>query len=159
MEEILRALYDEGVAFVIVGGAAMQLQGSGYVTLDLDFCYERSRDNIQKLSRALAPYHPALRDAPEGLPFRFDCATIEHRLNFTLSTDLGPLDFLGEVLGIGDYAAVKAVSEIMELYGLNHRVLSLDGLIMAKRAAGRDKDIAALKELEAIKDYRNRTGL
>ncbi|MSO82453.1 MAG: hypothetical protein EXQ53_04050 [Acidobacteria bacterium] len=54
------------------------------------------RANIGRLAVALAPIHPYLRGAPEGLPFRFDAATIERGLNFTLETTLGDVDLLGE---------------------------------------------------------------
>ena len=59
------------------------------------------RANIQKLVRCLAPYSPYLRGAPPGLPFQFDERTVRMGLNFTLVTQLGDLDLLGEVIAIG----------------------------------------------------------
>ncbi|HJX09463.1 MAG TPA: nucleotidyltransferase, partial [Candidatus Binatia bacterium] len=41
IEKLLKALYDQGVEFVIIGGAAAVLHGSAYVTGDLDVCYSR----------------------------------------------------------------------------------------------------------------------
>src|SRR5260370_10584784 len=98
-EETIRILYDADVEFVVIGGAAMGLQGSAHLTKDIDFCYARTAKNIERLAKALEPYHPVLRGAPPGLPFRFDSKTIANGLNFTLSTDLGDLDFLAEVSG------------------------------------------------------------
>jgi predicted nucleotidyltransferase len=63
LEETLRVLYDAGVEFVLIGGAAMGLQGSAHLTRDMDFCYERSRSNLERLAKALQPYHPSLRGA------------------------------------------------------------------------------------------------
>jgi len=40
----------------------------------------------------------------------------------------------------------------MNLLGNDVRVLSIDGLIAAKRAAGRPKDMLVLPELEALKE-------
>jgi hypothetical protein len=108
LEETIRALYDAGVEFVVIGGAAMGLQGSAHLTKDIDFCYPRTPKNIERLAKALEPFHPVLRGAPLRLPFRFDAKTIASGLNFTLSTDLGDLDFLGEVSGV-----------LPELRGLN----------------------------------------
>ncbi len=159
LEEILRALYDGGVEFVIIGGAAMQFQGSARLTEDLDFCYLRSKRNFERLATTLAPYHPHLRGAPEGLPFHFDSATIERGSNFTLLTDLGPIDFLGHVSGLGDYEAVARESETMSVFGLDQKVLSLAGLIKSKKAAARSKDLEAIAELEAMQEYRKKTGL
>lgn len=55
LEETLRVLYDAEVDVVLIGGGAMQLQGSAYTTEDLDFCYARTKQNISKLARAVAP--------------------------------------------------------------------------------------------------------
>jgi hypothetical protein len=51
----LKALCDAGVEFVIVGGVSATLHGSAQVTDDLDICYSRSADNLQRLAKALAP--------------------------------------------------------------------------------------------------------
>lgn len=75
-------------------------------------------------------------------------------MNFTLTTDFGWIDLLGEVAGIGTYDDVLAQSIEQELYGLAVRVLSLDGLIAAKGAAGRNKDYSHLLELEELKKLR-----
>ncbi len=128
----------------------MGAHGSAHVTFDLDVCYERSKENIGRLVQALAPLNPALRNAPEGLPFRFDQETVVRGLNFTLKTDLGDLDLLGEVPGLGFYPEVLASSLEMDLYGGKCHVLSLVGLIKTKRLAGRTKDLIVIPELEAL---------
>jgi hypothetical protein len=148
---ILRQLLGQQVEFVIIGGLAMTLHGSAYVTRALDICYRRSAQNIAALATALAPLHPYLRGAPPGLPFRLDTVTIQAGLNFTLTTDLGDLDLLGEVSRVGGPEQVFAHSEEHELFGLSVRVLSLDALIAAKKAAGRIKDRNHLLELEELK--------
>lgn len=73
-EAILERLAKGEVDFIVVGGLAAALHGSAYVTRDIDVCYGRSQASIEHLCRALADLHPALRGAPEGLPFRFDAA-------------------------------------------------------------------------------------
>ena len=55
----------------------------------------------ERLAAALSRFQPYLRGAPEGLPFRFDAATIRRGLNFTLRTTAGDIDVLGEVAGVG----------------------------------------------------------
>jgi hypothetical protein len=143
------------IEFVVIGGLAMIAHGSAYITKDIDLCYRRSHENIAALAAACASIHPYLRGVPPGLPFKFDAATIQAGLNFTLTTDLGDIDFLGEVSGVGSYQKVAALSEEKEVYGLVVRVLSLDGLIAAKRAAGRNKDKLHLLELEELKKMRD----
>jgi predicted nucleotidyltransferase len=159
LEETIRILNDAGVEFVIIGGVAMGLQGSSHLTRDIDFCYSRVPLNIERLANALKPFNPALRGAPAGLPFRFDTKTIAAGLNFTLSTDLGDLDFLGEVSGLGAFPDVLAASESKVVYGVVCRVLSLEGLIKAKIAAGRPRDLYVLPELRALNELKRKTGL
>src|SRR5262245_6795653 len=145
---ILRLLSTHHVDYVVIGGLALISHGSDYVTKDVDICYSRSAKNISALAASCSSIHPYMRGAPPGLPFRFDSPTIQAGLNFTLTTDLGDIDFLGEVSGLGFYDKVLAMSEEKDVYGLKVRVLSLDGLIVAKKAAGRTKDQLHLLELE-----------
>src|SRR5579884_3974990 len=93
----LKALLERGVNFVVVGGYAATLHGGSYLTSDLDICYERAPENMQRLVSALLPYHPRLRGAPPDLPFIFDVKTLSQGMNFTLQTDLGPIDLLGRL--------------------------------------------------------------
>ncbi len=56
-EQALTALARARARFVIVGGLAVTIHGSSYVTFDLDFCYARVRENLPRLAQALDPYH------------------------------------------------------------------------------------------------------
>ena len=144
---LLGALADHEVDFVIVGAVALVLHGSPRVTRDLDVCYSRDRDNLSRLAAALAGFAPTLRGAPDGLPFVLDPATLAAGLNFTLTSSAGDIDLLGEIAGIGGYPVANRLAVTMTLYGRPTRVLSLDGLERAKRAAGRLKDLADLAEI------------
>jgi hypothetical protein len=148
---IFEALQTRKVDFVVIGAVAMVLHGSARVTRDLDICYSRERGNLDRLAKALKPFAPALRDAPDGLPFSLDPATLRAGLNFTLRSTAGDLDLFGEVTGIGGYAAVVRLSIHMTVYERDVRVLSLDGLERAKRAAGRLKDLTDLAEIREIR--------
>jgi hypothetical protein len=154
---LLRLLSEHQVDYVLIGGLAMRAHGSAHLTEDLDICYSRVPRNLKAIAAALAPAHPYLRGAPPGLPFRLDESTIQAGLNFTLTTDYGWIDLLGEVSGIGTYEKAAAQSVEIELYGIRVRVLSLDGLIAAKRAAARNKDRSHLLELEELKKMRDAT--
>jgi predicted nucleotidyltransferase len=153
---IVRVLAEGGVEFIVVGGFAATLHGSARLTSDIDVVYRRSPENIGRLVLALTPYHPYLRGAPPGLPFRWDAATMQRGLNFTLVTDIGDLDLLGEIVGGGGYEALVPYSETIHVFGIDCRCLALEGLIQVKRAAGRRKDLEAVAELEAILEERRR---
>jgi hypothetical protein len=152
LEKTIRRLAESEVKFVIVGGVALSIHGSTQVTFDLDICYARDDDNLARLVEALSPFHPQLRGAPAGLPFIWDVESLRRGLNFTLRTDLGDLDLFGEILGVGSFEQVRAASLPVPLFGIECAVLSLDGLIAAKRAAGRPKDQIILPELEALRE-------
>jgi predicted nucleotidyltransferase len=151
VEAFVKLLATHNVQFVIIGGQAMRILGSAYITEDTDICYQRTSANLAALVAAFASIHPYLRGVPPGLPFRFDVPTLAAGLNFTLDTDYGKIDILGEVSGIGFYDQVLAQSVEKILYGLSVRILSVDGLIAAKKAAGRTKDQLHLLELLELK--------
>ena len=107
---------------------------------------------MKKIVSALSQFNPHPRGFPENLPYIFDEITLQNATNFTFNTDLGDIDLLGEVAGIGDYEAVRKESTLTTLYECKVRVLTLEGLINAKRAAGRTKDLLVLPELEALRE-------
>lgn len=156
-EPALKSLTKEEVDFVVVGGLAISTHSTGYITTDLDFCYLRTKENIKKIVAALSPFNPRLRYFPEELPFVWDERTLQNGTNFTLVTSIGDIDLLGEVAGIGDYEEVKKESVVDILYGCELRILTLNGLIKAKRAAGRTKDLLVLPELEALQELLSET--
>src|ERR1044071_7457036 len=86
---------------VIIGGVAATLHGSALPTSDLGVCYARTTSNFEKLATALQSVHARLRDSPSDLSFRLEAETLRSGLNFTFSSDIGDLDLLGEVQGIG----------------------------------------------------------
>ena len=112
----------------------------------------RTPENLKKIAKALAPFKPRPRDFPAGLPFVFDEVTLLNGTNFTFETAIGDIDLLGEVAGIGDYSEVEKEFVIMQLFDYDIKILSIDGLIKSKRAAGRPKDLLVLPELEALKE-------
>ncbi len=132
----------------------MAAQGSAYQTNDFDLAYARTRSNIMCLVAALGPLHPKLRveGTPEGIPFLFDERTVSNGLNFTLMTDAGDVDLLGQVDGFLNYEELKTYSTQIDVYGVDAAFLSIPGLIRAKRAANRPKDLLALPELEALNE-------
>ncbi len=133
-EALLRLLAEQGVEFIVVGGAAATAHGSARLTKDLDIVYRRTPGNIRCLAECLAAHAPYLRGAPAGLPFELNAPTIQRGLNFTLVTRLGALDLLGEITGGGSYEDLLPHSIQLKLYGVTCRCLGLKRLIEVKRA-------------------------
>jgi predicted nucleotidyltransferase len=153
---LIRALSEGGVQYIIVGSVAANLHGALRTTLDLDVVYDRRPENVARVAKALAPLRPYLRGAPEGLPFVLDKDTIARGLNFTLTTERGDLDLLGEIAGGGSFEQLAAHALPLDVGGIDCLLVDLPTLIRLKRAAGRAKDREALAELEALLEERER---
>lgn len=148
--KIIPALVKARVEFILVGGVAGVVHGAARVTYDVDVVYARDAANLERLVGALAPFEPYLRDVPPGLPFRWDAHTLRQGLNFTLTTNAGDLDLLGEIIGGGYYRSLLPFTIEIEAYAVRFRCVTLAKLIDLKRAAGRPKDLEAIAELEAL---------
>lgn len=152
LQKLLLRLDDAGIDFVLVGGYAAMLHGSSLLTRDLDVCTALTPDTVEKLRVAFRDCHPRHRLSAPQLSFLDDPTPGMALNNLYLNTDLGTLDLLGSITGIGDYARVARDAVEIDLLGRRIRAISLDDLITAKEALGRDKDLIAAKELRAIRE-------
>lgn len=151
-EPAFRVLAAHGVRFVVVGGLAANAWGLENVTTDLDICYERSRENLERLARALQGIHATLRGAPEEVPFLLDAETLSRGDAFTFSTDVGSLDILGIPRGSEGFEQLAGSAQPVHLWGVDLLIASVDDLISMKRAAGRPKDLRMVEELGGLRD-------
>jgi hypothetical protein len=149
---LLKRLSEHGVEFVIVGGVAATVHGSVRFTADLDVCAPLDQSNVAKIINALRGLNPRFRFRPDKMRMWEEPERFKDFKNLNLRTDWGVLDILGEVSGVGTYDQVAALSVPADLGGIVCRVLDLDALISAKRAANRPKDRPALIELQVIRE-------
>lgn len=150
LSELIRRLIAGQVEFVLVGGFAAVAHGVTLVTRDVDICCRFNEANLIRIQEAFADLHPVHRLRP-GMPVGLtpeQCASLK---NLYLKTDLGIVDCLGEVLGVGGYDEVARQSVVVELPSGKCRVLDIDALIRAKEAMGRDHDRITVKHLKEIK--------
>ena len=150
LSELTRRLIEAQVEFVLIGGFAAVAHGATLVTRDVDICCRFSEANLMQIQTAFANLHPAHRSKPD-LPLALtpeQCAGLK---NLYLKTDLGIVDCLGEVLGVGDFERVLEHSVELELPFGNCRILDLDALIRAKEAMNRDHDRLTARQLREIK--------
>jgi predicted nucleotidyltransferase len=150
LNSLLQRLSDAGIEFVVVGGVAAVLHGSSMVTRDLDVCAPLSGTTLEKLREALSDLHPVHRIATSGTSFLENPAPGVSVQNLYLQTDLGALDLLGSITGVGDFEQVRATAVEVSLFGRTVKVIGLDALIKAKESVGRQKDLLAAMELRAI---------
>jgi len=152
LSQLLQRLCDADVDFVVIGGFAALMHGSTLVTRDLDICAVLSHEDVAKLREALRDLNPTHRLTPQKLSFLTNPDVGVPVQNLYLETEIGAVDILSSVLGVGDFARVRAGSMELQVFGRRCRVISLDDLIRAKEALGREKDQLAAKEMRAIRD-------
>jgi hypothetical protein len=150
-ESLIRVLVNAKVNMVIVGALGMVIRGADFTTFDMDICYEKSPENIERLCRALAPYCAIIRSAFNDITYLLS----ENERSESFSTDFGKIDMLASVSGLGNYNDVVGFAAVVELGDMTVQTLTLDGLIKAKEAANRPKDQAHLVTLRALKEMEN----
>ena len=135
---VARALRENRLEAVMIGNAAAALQGAPVTTLDVDFLFRKTPQNLRKLkavARALdavilRPYYPV-----SGL-FRL-----------VRETDGLQLDFMTSIHGIRSYNSVRGRATPVSLDSEQILVASLSDIIASKRAADRPRDRAVIDVL------------
>ena len=133
-----------------MGGFAAITHGSSYLTRDVDICAVLTSENVARLRTALSDWNPKHRMTPQRLSFLTYPSADQPVNNLYLQTDMGVVDILSSILGVGDFERLKQNAEQVEIDGRCYRVMSLSDLITAKEALGREKDLLTAKELRAI---------
>ena len=148
--ELLRLLKEAKLEFVVVGGLAAVLHGAAEPTRDLDVCIRLSPDSWTKVHALLAPLHPRYALTPDRRPIELTPEEMNAFHNLYVITDLGRIDFLGEVPPLGAIDSLHTLR--VQVDELELRVLTIDDLITVKEHIRRPKDLEVAAELRAIKD-------
>jgi hypothetical protein len=151
---ILQLLTAKGVDFVVIGGIAAVLHGSGRNTFDLDICYATDDANLRALGEVLVDLEAQPKGLKEKVPFVPDGRTLRNVEVLTLTTSLGEVDVLAKPSGAPRYDSLRKHADRFDLGGFSVLVAGIDDLLAMKVAAGRKKDLADVEELEAIKRAR-----
>jgi hypothetical protein len=155
---LLKRLSTAGADFVLIGGFAGITHGCTMVTEDIDVCCDFKPANLFKLQNALSGLHPVHRMTPNRIPLELTEESCKDLKNLYLDTDLGQLDCVSFVQGIGDFEAVKAQGQPVAADDTNYLVLNIDALIQAKKSMGRPRDKETVIQLESIKEIQNKRG-
>lgn len=149
---LLSRLQSHQVEFVIIGGVCGLIHGVPLVTRDLDICCPFTAENLRRLESAVSDLHPVHRLAANKLPLEFTEELSSRLKNLYLQTDLGILDCLSDVAGVGAYQQALERSIAYQLSYGEFRILTIDALIAAKEAVGRERDRQTVRYLRAIKE-------
>lgn len=155
--ELLRLLVQNQVEFVVVGGVAATLHGVQEPTRDLDVCIRLSDENWARVAQLLKPINPRYAMTPDRRAFAPDALALRTLKNLYALTDLGRIDFLGEVppLGSIDAVAMNAVSFTVDQQPL--KIIHLNDLVTVKEFVRRPKDLEVAAQLRAIRDAASNT--
>jgi hypothetical protein len=149
---LLLRLQKHNIDLVIVGGVCAVLHGVTLVTKDRGLCCRFTVETPRRIEASVQDLHPFHRLAANKLPLELTDELCSRLKNLHLQTDIGTLDCLGEIAGVGDYDRVLQPSIPAGIPCGELRMLGLEGLMDAKQAAGRPQDLPALRQLRATKD-------
>jgi len=158
-DRILAVLAAHGVDYIMIGGLAAAFHGSDLVTGDVDITPATDNDNLVRLSSALDELDARIRtvDAPDGIPFAHDAASLARATVWHLTTNAGDLDLALMPSGTQGYDDLRRDAITTAIVGVPTRVAALADIIRSKEAAGREKDRAALPMLRRLLDEITRT--
>ncbi len=139
------------VRFVIIGRFAGVVYGAIAVTQDIDICCEFTAENLLQLQEALADLHPVHRMTPGRVKLQLIEQNCKDYKNLYLDTDLGQLDCISYVKGVGDFEKCWQASRMIEVKDERFHVLTIEALIQAKEAMNRPRDKETIVQLEAIR--------
>jgi predicted nucleotidyltransferase len=147
--ELLRALTDHGVEFVVVGGIAVQAHGYLRSTGDLDIVPRPSLLNLSLLAEVLAELEAEVWRASVEVNVT-DPQLLKRVPLVPLITRSGRLDLLNIEHTAGapsSFDELRGRALVVALEGFEIAVAGLDDLVRMKRAAGRPQDLTDIASL------------
>lgn len=160
VKEMLLALADAGVAYVVAGGVAAVMHGVERVTLDLDISVQMEPENIKRLINAMKDQglQPRVPVPPELLldPAQVQRIVIEkNALVFTFIDLKDPYRHVDIFLTEDHRYELMAEDAIhITVEGRDILIVSIERLLTMKRAVDpqRPKDMLDIAELTRIKE-------
>ena len=141
-KDMLRALCDEQVRYLLVGAYAMAAHGYPRATMDIDIWIMPSPENVDGVLRALRRFGAPIQNLTREDLLASD--TI-----FQVGVAPRRIDIITAVSGLR-FEETYSRSMAVDLEGIEIRIPSLADLIRNKRASGRTKDIVDAEALEEL---------
>ena len=141
--DMLQALADEEVKFLLVGAYALAAHGYPRATMDIDIWVMPSPVNADATLRALKRFGAPLRNLTSQ-----DLQAVD--TIFQIGVAPRRIDIITTASGLRFEETFKR-SIAVTIEGIEVHIPSLNDLIRNKRASGRTKDLADVEELESLK--------
>lgn len=139
--DFIKALNDTEVNYLLVGGYSVVLHGYSRNTGDMDIWVEKTEENYAKLVKAFYIF---------GMPlFDMTLENFTSNIEFDVFTFGRPpisIDIMTNVKGLNFNECFKDIV-LMEVDGITIKTISLNNLLIAKKAANRAKDINDIEHL------------
>jgi hypothetical protein len=143
-KDMLQALSDENVKFILIGAYAMAAHGYPRATMDIDIWIMPSPENADAVIRALqrfgAPLHNLTRKdlQTDGIIFQIGVAPRR-------------IDIITAVSGL-KFEETYQNTIVVAIEGIDVHIPAIDDMIRNKKVTGRIKDLADVEALEALKN-------
>jgi hypothetical protein len=139
--DFIQQLNDYNVRYILVGGYSVILHGYSRTTGDMDIWVDRTVENYNRLKLAFLHFGMPVFDMTEENFLRHPDWEV-----FRFGIPPSTIDLMIKVKGM-DFTECYDKAIFFEEDGLKIRTINLDGLINAKKASGRAKDINDLENL------------
>jgi hypothetical protein len=151
--ELFAGLARHEVDYVTIGGIAIQAHGGQRLTQDLDIAIAASRDNLERLHRALEDLDARIL-GPDGKRSTStpSAALLASSDLWHLVTVHGPLDVVTLPAHLGPFEEVRARAHRIPLGDLTVPIAHREDLLAMKRASNRPQDLADVRLLESLAD-------
>ena len=131
--KVLKAMEDEGVDYILIGGFAVILHGLPRFTMDMDFFIQMVEKNVHKLRKAL---YSAFGDSD------IEEITFDELAKYPVIRYGTPNGFHIDIMArLGEAATYENLEyEIMEIQGQKIRVATAEALLKLKEGTIRPED-------------------
>ncbi len=145
-ERILRALAEHEVAYVLIGGLAVQTHGHVRTTNDADLIPAPDPANLARLAATLRALDARILN-PGNETTEIDAKMLPRATIWQFATRDGGIDVMHEVPGGRSYDELSERALSVQLGDINVPVVGLDDLIQMKLARGRPIDLSDVASL------------
>ena len=146
--DMLHALTDEKVKFILVGAYALAAHGYPRATMDIDIWVMPSPENADAVLRALRRFGAPLHNLTKK-------DLLKDGTIFQIGVAPRRIDIITSASGL-QFEPTYRNSISVNIEGIEVRIPSIDDLILNKRATGRTKDLADAEALESLKNSEQR---
>jgi hypothetical protein len=155
--EVLESLYHNRVKYLIVGGLAVNLHNVPRMTNDLDIIVSTDKENIANLNKVMKEldYVPRIPENPEKmcdpgtLKMWIDKRNLKAFSFYNRSKNTRVVDIV--LVHSLDFEIAYSNRLKKKLKDIDIDLISIDDLILMKKASGRQQDLSDISMLEKVK--------